>query len=157
LFLENIFHVAPFGATMSSELVPDFETSFGERLARERARLGLTQEALAQAAGITARAVALYEAGDSDVRNAILERFGECGVDLSYLVYGREGHKPYDAALWEKVKDWADRTLVDRRGRPIPPGERLQRMIRAYRWVSAAPTKAQSKKRLEDLDSSRAA
>jgi transcriptional regulator with XRE-family HTH domain len=142
---------------MSSNPVPDFETSFGERLAQERSRLGLTQEALAKAAGISSRVVALYEAGGSDVRNNILERFADVGVDLAYLVYGREGQKPYDAALWEKVKVWAEHALVDRRGKPIPPGERLQRMIRAYRWVASAPNKAESRKRLENLEKSRAA
>lgn len=142
---------------MSSAPVPDFESSFGERLAQERARLGLTQEALAKAAGITARAVALYEAGGSDVRNNILERFADAGVDLAFLMYGREGQKPYDAGLWERVKAWAEHALVDRRGKPIPPGERLQRMIRAYRWVASAPTKAESRKRLENLEKSLAA
>lgn len=140
----------------SASDVPDFESTFGERLADERRRLGLTQEGLARAVDITTRAVVGYEAGTSTVREDILERLAEAGVDLAYLFYGK-GPKPYDPALYERVKRWAEQTCVDRRGKPIPKWEQLQRMIRAYRWIAASPTKDERNRRLAELPKSRAA
>jgi transcriptional regulator with XRE-family HTH domain len=64
------------------------KSSFGERLRSERARLGFTQTAFAEVAGIKRTAQHFYEtdARVPDVR--YLENILDAGVDLQYLMRG---------------------------------------------------------------------
>ena len=62
---------------------------FGERLARERARLGLTQADLAVHAGIARRTQINYEAGERAPDATYLHALDARGIDPLFLITGR--------------------------------------------------------------------
>lgn len=61
---------------------------FGARLREERERLGMTQDAFAEACGVRRRAQAHYEAGERTPDATYLEAAGRLGVDVWYVVLG---------------------------------------------------------------------
>jgi len=61
---------------------------FGERLKGERKRLGLSQAALGQVAGIRRLAQIHYETETSTPTVRYLSQISEAGVDLTYLLFG---------------------------------------------------------------------
>ena len=67
----------------------DTETGFGERLKRERLRLGLSQEELAAVAGMKPLAILNYEKNKSSPTLKTLYAFERKGMNLSYLVLGQ--------------------------------------------------------------------
>jgi transcriptional regulator with XRE-family HTH domain len=62
---------------------------FGRRLREERTRLGLTQEQLAQLAGIQRLAQGQYETEKSPPNVRYLASIGGAGVNLYYLIFGK--------------------------------------------------------------------
>ena len=62
---------------------------FGERLAEERVRLGLSQAVMAQRGGVATRTYSNYEAGEREPGIAALANWYESGVDVLYVVTGR--------------------------------------------------------------------
>ena len=65
-----------------------YENSFGERLKKERLRLGLTQEELATIAGMKPLAILNYEKNKSSPALKTLYAFEKEGMNLPYLVLG---------------------------------------------------------------------
>ncbi len=65
---------------------------FGERLAQERARLGLTQADLAVHAGIARRTQINYEAGERAPDATYLHALDARGIDPLFLITGRTAH-----------------------------------------------------------------
>jgi transcriptional regulator with XRE-family HTH domain len=61
----------------------------GERLKEERKRLGLNQDAFAGLAGVSRRAYAEWEAGNTSPTAAQLAALSEEGVDVLYIVTGQ--------------------------------------------------------------------
>lgn len=137
----------------------DLQLSLGGRLKAERIRLGLSQDGLAHRASITGRSISAYELGKSTIRLEILYRLADAGVDIPYVLFGdgHEGSVEFDPDLFERVNRWADETCVDRKGNPIPQWERLQRVMRAYRWLASGKTKEEREDRFDQLPPSRAA
>lgn len=60
-----------------------------ERLIEERVRLGLTQAAFADAAGVTSRAQRLYEKGDRHPDTRYMSAIAAAGADILYILTGR--------------------------------------------------------------------
>jgi DNA-binding XRE family transcriptional regulator len=65
---------------------------FGERLAQERARLGLTQADLAEHAGIARRTQINYERGERAPDATYLHALDARGIDPLFLITGRAAH-----------------------------------------------------------------
>jgi DNA-binding XRE family transcriptional regulator len=65
---------------------------FGERLAQERARLGLTQADLAVHAGIARRTQINYERGERAPDATYLHALDVRGIDPLFLITGRAAH-----------------------------------------------------------------
>ena len=63
--------------------------SVGNRLKEERKRLGLTQEAIGLACGVTKRSQILFEKDEHLPGGAYLAAADELGVDLTYVLVGR--------------------------------------------------------------------
>ncbi|MGK8202117.1 helix-turn-helix domain-containing protein [Burkholderia cepacia] len=70
---------------------------FGARLREERERLGLTQDAFAEACGVRRRAQAHYEAGERYPDAQYLEAAAKVGVDLRVLFSGQRANGIEDA------------------------------------------------------------
>ena len=62
---------------------------FFERLREERDALGLTQEAMAEKAGISKRSYCAYEAGETAPSAKLLAALALMGVDVAYLLTGQ--------------------------------------------------------------------
>jgi transcriptional regulator with XRE-family HTH domain len=61
----------------------------GNRLAQERARLGLTQAQVADFAAIARRTQVNYESGERAPDASYLDRLGQKGIDTLYVLTGR--------------------------------------------------------------------
>ncbi|MCO5410785.1 helix-turn-helix domain-containing protein [Ralstonia mojiangensis] len=62
---------------------------FGERLAEERLRLGLSQAQMAALGGVALRTYSNYETGTSEPGVRILANWHKAGADALYLVTGQ--------------------------------------------------------------------
>lgn len=82
--------------------------SVGLRLKEERKRLGLTQEAMGVACGVTKRTQIFYETDSVGASAAYLAAAHELGADVAYLLTGkRERLSPEDRELldtWRAAK-----------------------------------------------------
>jgi len=69
--------------------------SIGERLREERQRLGLSQPAFGEIAGVTKKTQMLYESGERSPDAAYLSAMAGAGADVRYIVTGeRDGPPP---------------------------------------------------------------
>jgi transcriptional regulator with XRE-family HTH domain len=64
---------------------------FGDRLAEERRRLGLTQADLAGLLGVKRSAVAMMETGRSGLEATRVASLRDAGFDVHYLLFGERG------------------------------------------------------------------
>jgi len=67
---------------------PDVRQQIGQRLLEERGRLGLTQQALADAIGAPRVSFVKYEAGQSSPAAETLVALEGAGVDVRYVLTG---------------------------------------------------------------------
>jgi transcriptional regulator with XRE-family HTH domain len=82
---------------------------FFERLREERERLGLTQDEVVKATGISKRSYCAYEAGDTTPNAKFLASLIGIGMDVSYLLTGQRSQPLAPQALLPK----SDRALLD--------------------------------------------
>jgi transcriptional regulator with XRE-family HTH domain len=144
---------------MSIDHVEDLQSSLGQRLKSERLRLSLTQEALAKRVDVVVRSIIGYEQGTTTIRSDILYRLAAAGIDVSYVLFGDGpgADSPIDEALMRRVYDWAENSLRDLRGRPLPGWERHQRAMHAYRWLASSRTPEELEERFAQLPAARVA
>jgi len=65
------------------------ENSIGAKLRAERKRLGLSQQALAELCGVTARSQRNYESGERLPDAAYLAALAAAGVDVGHVLHGQ--------------------------------------------------------------------
>lgn len=115
-------------------------STFGDRLAQERSRLGLSQDGLASAAGMSKRAIGNYERNERSPDAEQLMALKAQGVDILYLLTGER--------LSESVAlDPMRRAVLDNFDRCSP-----QRQVEAVQYMallaagmsSASPTPSAS-------------
>ena len=63
--------------------------NFSERLRTERERLELSQQALAEKCGVTARSQRNYESGERNPDSAYLAAIAAAGADVLYILTGQ--------------------------------------------------------------------
>lgn len=86
-----------------------FVPNFFDRLREERERLALSQQALAEKCGVTARSQRNYESGERNPDSAYLAAIAAAGADVLYILTGqRAGGAPSVPAL-----DAAEQVLLD--------------------------------------------
>ncbi len=91
------------------------KSSIGLRLRAERKRLGLTQQALAEAMGVQRQAVFAYEAGKQTPDAVKLAAFFRLGGDAEFVISGRrsdELSKPFKLEL-ERAIEVAEKMCRD--------------------------------------------
>ncbi len=97
--------------------------SFGQRLREERLRLGLTQEELADAAGVQRATVYQYEKGSRRPSLDFLIELLPVGLSWRYMMFGdrrvfdTEEYRMVDADLAVELHMLVDRYGVDSKGR----------------------------------------
>lgn len=81
----------------------------GERLKAERKRIGLNQETFASIAGVSRRAYAEWETGNTSPNVVQLGAFADAGVDVLYIVTGhRQGQGIGESAVYQAVLEAVD-------------------------------------------------
>ena len=86
-----------------------FVPNFFDRLREERERLALSQQALAEKCGVTARSQRNYESGERNPDSAYLAAIAAAGADVLYILTGqRAGGTPSVPVL-----DAAEQVLLD--------------------------------------------
>lgn len=75
----------------------------GARLKEERERLGLSQNALAEAAGVSKRSVAAWEGGESTPGADDIAQLMGHGVDVLYVIAGSKTPRAADALSPEEA------------------------------------------------------
>lgn len=106
-------------------LVREFEKrQIGERIAQARHEAGLTQEELAEAVGVSQRAVQLWEAGDN-VPFRRLSRIGEIvGRSVLWLIHGDDqADTTRLQAMEERLEELDEKVdrILDLLGSPAQP------------------------------------
>lgn len=81
-----------------------FVPNFFDRLREERERLALSQQALAEKCGVTARSQRNYESGERNPDSAYLAAIAAAGADVLYILTGQRagGVKPAPALTAEE-------------------------------------------------------
>ena len=78
--------------------------NFFDRLREERERLALSQQALAEKCGVTARSQRNYESGERNPDSAYLAAIAAAGADVLYVLTGeRDGPAPVTLSAEEET------------------------------------------------------
>ena len=104
--------------------------TLGTRLKKERHRLGLTQEDVATAVGVTNISVYQFEKGKRLPHFKYLLGLRSIGFSLQFLIYGEHraivpGDKFVDAELASEIYRLVDRYAVDGKGRSLHVDNRV--------------------------------
>ena len=99
-------------------------TEIGERLRTERRRLGLSQDAFAEAGGIRRTTLYQYERGDRLPSLGFLLKCASVGLDLSYMIFGERIHHSSTTLHLEqedldRIFNIVDRFARDSKGRAL--------------------------------------
>lgn len=123
-------------------------TTFGERLLEERARLGLNQTEMAEAGGVKRFVQHLYERDIQIPDFAYLDRLRNLGADLSYLFLGvRQVNDVPDGFLVNgetlmNIHRVAFKVGVDAIGRLLPLEDRVTAFQLLYHYVKSDEPKS---------------
>lgn len=82
--------------------------SIGKRIRSERERLGISQEELRIACGISYRTQMAYELGESEPKVSYIVKFSELGADMNYIVTGNRAE-----TIVERVFEGAKPEFLD--------------------------------------------
>lgn len=90
----------------------EHSVSIGERLREERNRLGLSQPAWGEIAGVTKKTQMLYEAGERMPDAAYLSAVASAGADVQYIVTGIRSTQALTADEVELIEAFRAAPLV---------------------------------------------
>jgi transcriptional regulator with XRE-family HTH domain len=111
---------------------PEVRQQIGQRLLEERGRLGLTQQALADAIGAPRVSFVKYEAGQSSPAAETLAAFEIAGVDVRYVLTGlRQAPSGVDRKRFRRAYLEVDRQARSNREK-LSTEERLALAWRIY-------------------------
>jgi len=111
---------------------PEVRQQIGQRLLEERARLGLTQQALADAIGAPRVSFVKYEAGQSSPAAETLVALEGAGVDVRYVLTGlRQAPSGVDRERFRRAFLEVDRQVRSNREK-LSTEERLALAWRIY-------------------------
>lgn len=121
--------------------------NFSERLRTERERLVLSQQALAEKCGVTARSQRNYESGERNPDSAYLAAIAAAGADVLYILTGQRTEGT--------ASDPAEQVLLDsyRRCKPDAKANLIQTAALLSAGVDAAPQKRASAVQVGNLTS----
>lgn len=126
---------------------------FSNRIEEERKRLGLNQDAMARAGGISKRTYCYYESGEREPGAGFLAAIAAAGADVQYIITGvRRGTAvPYDpdfpeidAEMVFDVLGGLDRAYVNK-DVEVKPGK-LRLMVQLLCEILAEDERASGKK-----------
>lgn len=89
---------------MTSPRFDSYSVQVAQRIRIERERLGLTQAAFAEMAGVGRATQIFYENNDRNPDTAYFEKLSEHGIDITYLLSGHRTQSTYNDADWLHFK-----------------------------------------------------
>ena len=112
----------------------------GQRLRAERRRLGLSQDALANAGGIKRTTLYQYERGDRRPSLDFLLKAVSAGVDLNYIVFGERrvrlvGELRIERAVLDRIFVVVNRYARDSKGRALAVEHQQELFRQLYEMV----------------------
>lgn len=111
---------------------PEVRQQIGQRLLEERGRLGLTQQALADAIGAPRVSFVKYEAGQSSPAAETLVALESAGVDVRYVLTGlRQAPSGVDRERFRRAFQEVERQVKTNREK-LSTDERLSLAWRLY-------------------------
>jgi transcriptional regulator with XRE-family HTH domain len=111
---------------------PEVRQQIGQRLLEERGRLGLTQQALADAIGAPRVSFVKYEAGQSSPAAETLVALEGAGVDVRYVLTGlRQAPSGVDRERFRRAFQEVERQVKTNREK-LSTDERLSLAWRLY-------------------------
>lgn len=111
---------------------PEVRQQIGQRLREERGRLGLTQQALADAIGAPRVSFVKYEAGQSSPAAETLVALEGAGVDVRYVLTGlRQAPSGVDRERFRRAFQEVERQVKTNREK-MSTDERLSLAWRLY-------------------------
>ena len=115
-----------------------FVPNFFDRLREERERLALSQQALAEKCGVTARSQRNYESGERNPDSAYLAAIAAAGADVLYILTGqRMGGAPM-APVAEPTQQLSRRALAVAQNYEAT-SEEGKKIIEAAAFAAAQP------------------
>lgn len=112
--------------------------NFFDRLREERERLALSQQALAEKCGVTARSQRNYESGERNPDSAYLAAIAAAGADVLYILTGqRMGGAPM-APVAEPTQQLSRRALAVAQNYEAT-SEEGKKIIEAAAFAAAQP------------------
>lgn len=121
-----------------------FAPGLGQRLRKERKRLGLTQVQLADHLGVSRRTILNHESESFPVPLEVLNQLDQLGADCFYLLYGRrfaEFSVPLDKDLLERILGQAKVQCLDQSGKKLSRGHCAELIANAYAVFAAKESK----------------
>lgn len=119
--------------------------NFSERLRTERERLVLSQQALAEKCGVTARSQRNYESGERNPDSAYLAAIAAAGADVLYILTGQRSGgaavvpvatPALDAELLADAIKVVEQLLA-KTGRTFTPAKKAKHVVALYQAFSS--------------------
>jgi len=114
----------------------------------------MSQDALAEALGISRRTIYHYETEKYPMPSDFLDAVARVGVDVEYLVFARRSilGSQVNPDLLRKAVAFAAKYCRDPEGRPLPLGEEtIVWITRAYSAIEPARSEAEADQTLNEL------
>lgn len=120
---------------MTSPQLKSYSEQVAQRIRLERERLGLTQAAFAEMAGVGRASQIFYENNDRYPDTAYFEKLAQHNIDVPYLLSGQRSQSTYDDADWLHFKSevlWEVFTASLKIGQPTQSAEASLAAFKAF-------------------------
>ena len=115
-----------------------FVPNFFDRLREERERLALSQQALAEKCGVTARSQRNYESGERNPDSAYLAAIAAAGADVLYILTGQRAGGAPMAPVAEPTQQLSRRAMAVAQNYEAT-SEEGKKIIEAAAFAAAQP------------------
>jgi transcriptional regulator with XRE-family HTH domain len=88
-------------------------SNIGERLLKERKRLGLNQDQMAASGGVAKRTYCNYEAGEREPMGGFFTAISAIGADVQYILTGMRSHQVAEESPGYAVLDKREAALIE--------------------------------------------
>lgn len=126
----------------------DHSVLIGERIRKERQRLGKNQTDFGGAGDVTKKTQMLYESGERSPDASYLSGIAAAGADIQYIVTGQRPERlpapPLKTEVLEAVIEWLEDRIAKSR-KSLSPEKKAQAILLAYQLVAHDETISREK------------
>lgn len=139
---------------MTSPQLKSYSEQVAQRIRLERERLGLTQAAFAEMAGVGRASQIFYENNDRYPDTAYFEKLTKHDIDVPYLLIGQRSQSTYNDADWLHFKSevlWEVFTASLKIGQPTLPTQSAEASLAAFKAFCAVYSERNDEGALAEL------